>query len=168
MHSSVKTSSKAFIRKSFQSSLEQKLNLIKPLSPTPKGKSFRKLWQDRKYWAKNDDIYLSEIESNNKEASKDVFKQEYIPKLRKMMVSEDPQKSTAIPIQKITSPKKYEPKWTTEEDKVRGRKYGTRSYEEYPIVDPSSTDFNLMYSSFSGDLKYQPEEFHSNNLPPEI
>lgn len=41
--------------------------------------SFRKLWQDRKFWAKNDQMFLNEVESNDKQANPDPFKTTHVP-----------------------------------------------------------------------------------------
>lgn len=47
--------------------------------------------------------------------------------------------------------------WTNEEYDLWPKKHGTRHFEEYPLIEGFSTDYNPMYSSFSKDKIYSPK-----------
>jgi hypothetical protein len=61
---------------------------------SPKAKngetSFRKLWQERKFWAKTDGMFCNEIECNDTMPEPDEFKKTFVKQVKKDGVSDKP------------------------------------------------------------------------------
>lgn len=128
--------------------------------PSDAEQSFRKLWQDRQFWAKNDALFLNEVESNDKQGPSDAFKVEHVPIKRKLeVVKEFPQNKTiAFPRKPADWGAKLSTiSWTNQEYYLRAKKHGTRHFEEYPEAVEFSTDLNPLYSSFAKDACFSPK-----------
>ena len=133
--------------------------------------SYRKLWQTRKFYSKNEDLYLNETASDTKLPLPDPFKVNYVPIKRKTEITsketlkKPSSKFSTEVYHRLGGKKVPHPKWTEIEHLSRAKKHGLRSYEEYEVYYPCQNDYNGLYSSFTKDKVFHADQtYKSVNL----